>query len=212
MSTQYNIIKHKNYIVLTSTEENSAFEFKKSLKNYFVNNKKNHTHYAIISEFVYGKKDFQMTSTSIEDALDISDKNLRTKLKDLEKDKYLFEFKFSMGKDLSQVYYFINLSSNKLSKHLSLSILLNQFNELYNYSLITYSSTLPNISTDELKKLKPMYDYFKKYHLKTLSISPISEKFILSSIYETVKDNVDDLLEITEKSESDHIYKHIFTV
>lgn len=110
------------------------------------------------------------------------------------------------------MYYVVNISSQRVSKHLALSILLNNFNELYNYSLIAYSSKLSKIDDTELHKVRPIYNYFKKNYLKNLSISPIAEKFISISIYEVFKDELDNILDIFNDTNSDDFLKHLFVI
>lgn len=80
-----------------------------------------------MSEFAYATDNFISTSQSIAEALGITAKTVRTKLKDLENDKYIYDFKFSTGTDSSRSYYIINLSDQKISRHKALALCVDQF-------------------------------------------------------------------------------------
>lgn len=185
MRTKYNIIEYRNYIVLTSNDEKSPNEYNISLRKYFVNNKKNAKHYAIVSEFVYGLKDFKITSKSIETALGISDRNLRDNFHELEKAGHIFKFQFSTGKNESTVYYIINISSQKVSKHTALALLAFYKKEVLSYSIITHKKNeIEESKLKDLEKAIPFFLYYKDHILEGIKLPTNFQNEIILSIYE----------------------------
>lgn len=185
MEIKYNIIEYRNYIVLTSNTEKSPKEFNKSLRQYFVNNKKNPKHYAIVSEFVYGLNDFKVSSKSIETALGISDRNLRDNLYELEKAGHIFKFQFSTGKNESTVYYIVNISSKNISKHTALALLGFYKKEISSFSIISHkNSEIEESKLNDLEKVIPFFLYYKDHILEGIKLPPKFQHEIIISIYE----------------------------
>lgn len=207
MAFKFNIKEYKNFILITSSGKNKSFELNKSIRGYFAKNKAKHVQYSIISEFVFASADFQFNSKSLCTALEISDKTLKTKLKDLEDNQYLFNFKFSTGKNTSTTYYFVNISPHKISKHIAFLLLTTFFKELTTYSLISYDEVQIDPSTfEDLNKTLPFLKIFKELLPENIKLPKKAEKEMSLSIYKTITDKKGSNLSSTADS-----IKHFFS-
>ena len=114
------------------------------------------TQYAILSEFAYASDTFQFTTKSISNAIGISDKTLRTTMKELERSSLIYSFKFSTGQNTSKVYYVVNISTKTISKHMALALLYFYKPEVSPYTVQRTQNKLFRIESIRFKEsIKP---------------------------------------------------------
>jgi len=184
MKSDYNIQKFKNFIILTSNNEGQPTTINDSIKKFFIANKKKITEYAILSEFAYGTQIFRFTTKSISGAIGLSEKTVRTTIKELENSNLIYSFKFGTGQNTSVVYYVVNLSSIKISKHMALPLLCFYFREVKTNTLVNYNNKLyKDIKEEDLEIAIKYYLFYEKNILTEFKILPNTQTEIILSIY-----------------------------
>lgn len=184
MKSDYNIQKFKNFIILTSSNESQPTTINDSIRKFFIDNKEKITEYAILSEFAYGTDTFRFTTNSISKAIGLSEKTIRTTIKELENSNLIYSFKFSTGQNTSVVYYVVNLSSIKISKHMALPLFCYYFPEMKKFTLVNYTNaSYKTINEKDLEIAVRYFLFYKENILTKFKISRNTETDIILSIY-----------------------------